>query len=201
MVGDYKQDPDVQLMLKAGEGNLQSFEQLVLKHQKAVLNAAFRYTGNPSVAEELTQDVFVRVFRAAKSYRPEARFSTWLFTIVRNVCMNYKMREGKQDHQMDADNDFVEISQNQENPEERVIRRELEVKIQKAIMSLPETLRMPLILSQFQQMPYEEIAKVLELSVAAVKVRIHRARNALAERLVTPQKSDRKTVTSGLTEG
>jgi RNA polymerase sigma-70 factor, ECF subfamily len=201
MVGDYKQDPDVQLMLKAAEGNLQSFEELVLKHQKAVLNAAYRYTGNPSVAEELTQDVFVRVFRAAKSYRPEARFSTWLFTIVRNVCMNYKTREGKQDHQMDADNNLVEISQNQENPEQRAIRRELELKIQKAIMSLPESLRMPLILSQFQQMPYEEIAKALELSVAAVKVRIHRARNALAERLIAFEKPDRKTVTSGSTEG
>jgi len=201
MVGDYKQDPDVQLMLKAAEGNLQSFEELVLKHQKAVLNAAYRYTGNPSVAEELTQDVFVRVFRAAKSYRPEARFSTWLFTIVRNVCMNYKTREGKQDHQMDADNNLVEISQNQENPEQRAIRRELELKIQKAIMSLPESLRMPLILSQFQQMPYEEVAKVLELSVAAVKVRIHRARNALAERLIAFEKPDRKTVTSGSTEG
>jgi RNA polymerase sigma-70 factor (family 1) len=197
MVGDYKQDPDVQLMLKAGEGNLQSFEELVLKHQKAVLNAAFRYTGNPSVAEELTQDVFVRVFRAARSYRPEARFSTWLFTIVRNVCMNYKMREGKQDHQMDPDNDLVAISQGQENPEQRAIRRELEQKIQRAIMSLPETLRLPLILSQFQQMPYEEIAKVLELSVAAVKVRIHRARNALAERLIALQKPASKTVTSG----
>jgi RNA polymerase sigma factor (sigma-70 family) len=197
MVGDYKEDPDVQLMLQAGEGNLQSFEELVLKHQKAVLNAAYRYTGNPSVAEELAQDVFVRVFRAARSYRPEARFSTWLFTIVRNVCMNYKMREGKQDHQMDPDNDLVVISQGQENPEQRAIRRELEQKIQRAIMSLPETLRLPLILSQFQQMPYEEIAKVLELSVAAVKVRIHRARNALAERLIALQKPASKTVTSG----
>jgi RNA polymerase sigma-70 factor, ECF subfamily len=197
MVGDYQQDPDVQLMLKAGEGNLQSFEELVLKHQKAVLNAAYRYTGNPSVAEELTQDVFVRVFRAARSYRPEARFSTWLFTIVRNVCMNYKTREGKQDHQMDPENDLAAISQNQENPEQRAIRRELEKKIQRAIMSLPETLRLPLILSQFQQMPYEEIAKVLELSVAAVKVRIHRARNVLAERLIASQKPASKTVTSG----
>lgn len=68
-------------------------------------------------------------------------------------------------------------------------------------MSLPETLRLPLILSQFQQMPYEEIAKVLELSVAAVKVRIHRARNALAERLIASQKPAGKTVTSGWTEG
>lgn len=197
MAGDYKQDPDVQLMLKAGRGNLQSFEELVLKHQKAVLNAAYRYTGNPSVAEELSQEVFIRVYRAASSYRPEARFSTWLFTIVRNVCSNYRMREGKQDYQMDHDADLPSISQSQENPEQRAMRRELEHKIQEAILSLPETLRLPLILSQFQQMPYEEIARVLGLSVAAVKVRIHRARHALAERLLEPQKPARKTVTSG----
>ncbi len=197
MAGDYKQDPDVQLMLKAGRGNHQSFEELVLKHQKAVLNAAYRYTGNPSVAEELAQEVFVRVYRAASSYRPEARFSTWLFTIVRNVCSNYRMREGKRDYQMDPDADLPSISQSQENPEQRAMRRELEHKIQEAILSLPETLRLPLILSQFQQMPYEEIARVLELSVAAVKVRVHRARRALAERLVEPRKPARKTVTSG----
>ena len=70
----------------------------------------------------------MRVFRAAPSYRPEARFSTWLFTIVRNVCSNYRMREGKQDHQIDPDNDLAAISQGQENPEQRVIRRELEQK-------------------------------------------------------------------------
>ncbi|HSE41660.1 MAG TPA: sigma-70 family RNA polymerase sigma factor, partial [Acidobacteriota bacterium] len=168
MAGDHKQDPDVQLMLKAGAGDLQSFESLVVKHQKSVLNAAYRYTGNPSVAEELAQDVFVRVFRAAPTYKPEARFSTWLFTIVRNVCSNYRMRQGKHDHQMDAESDLYALSQNDENPEEAAIRNELESKIQKAVLALPESLRMPLILSQFQQMSYEEIANVLELSVAAV---------------------------------
>ncbi len=196
MAGDHKQDPDVQLMLKAGTGDLQAFETLVLKHQKSVLNAAFRYTGNPSVAEELTQDIFVRVFRAAPTYRPEARFSTWLFTIVRNVCSNYRMREGKQDHQIDAEADLPSMSQDQENPEEKAIRHELESKIQKAVLALPESLRLPLILSQFQQMPYEEIAQVLELSVAAVKVRIFRARQALAEKLLGTQTANPRSVTS-----
>jgi RNA polymerase sigma-70 factor (ECF subfamily) len=201
MAGDHQQDPDVQLMLKAGKGDLQAFETLVLKHQKPVLNAAYRYTGNPSVAEELAQDVFVRVFRAAPSYRPEARFSTWLFTIVRNVCSNYRMREGKHDQQIDAEADLPSMSQDQENPEERAIRNELECKIQKAILALPESLRMPLILSQFQQLPYEEIARILELSVSAVKVRIFRARQALAEKLLNAQDHARKSVTSSLSEG
>ncbi len=195
MAGDYKQDPDVQLMLNAGVGDLQSFEKLVLKHQKSVLNAAYRYTGNPSVAEELAQDVFVRVFRAASSYKPEARFSTWLFTIVRNVCSNYRAREGKQDHQIDAEADLPSIAQDDENPEQTAIRREFECKIQKAILALPESLRMPLILSQFQQMPYEEIAGILELSVAAVKVRIFRARQALAEMLLETQPTMHRRVT------
>src|SRR5512145_1795205 len=196
MSGDHKQDPDVQLMLKAGAGDLQSFESLVVKHQKSVLNAAYRYTGNPSVAEELAQDVFVRVFRAAPTYKPEARFSTWLFTIVRNVFSNYRMRQGKQDHQMDAESDLYALSQNDENPEEAAIRNELESKIQKAVLALPESLRMPLILSQFQQMSYEEIANVLELSVAAVKVRIFRARQALAEKLLGSKNTVSKGVTS-----
>jgi RNA polymerase sigma-70 factor (ECF subfamily) len=195
MAGDHKQDPDVQLMLKAGAGDLNCFEQLVLKHQKSVLNAAYRYTGNPSVAEELAQDVFVRVFRAAATYKPEARFSTWLFTIVRNVCSNYRMRQGKQDHQMDAELDLSAISQNDENPEEAAMRNELESRIQKAILALPETLRLPLILSQFQQMSYEEIANVLELSVAAVKVRIFRARQVLAEKLFRGRTTSRTSVT------
>jgi RNA polymerase sigma-70 factor, ECF subfamily len=196
MAGDHKQDPDVQLMLKAGTGDLHAFETLVLKHQKSVLNAAYRYTGNPSVAEELAQDVFVRVFRAANSYRPEARFSTWLFTIVRNVCSNYRMREGKQDHQIDTGADLPSISNDEENPEEKAIRHELEFKIQKEILALPESLRMPLILSQFQQLPYEEIAQILDLTVSAVKVRIFRARQALAEKLLDTQDAPRKSVTS-----
>jgi RNA polymerase sigma-70 factor (ECF subfamily) len=196
MAGDHKQDPDVQLMLKAGAGDLHSFEMLVIKYQKSVLNAAYRYTGNPSVAEELAQDVFVRVFRAAPTYKPEARFSTWLFTIVRNVCSNYRTREGKQDHQVDADADLPSIAKDDENPEQAAIRHELECKIQNAVLALPESLRLPLILSQFQQMPYEEIATVLDLSVAAIKVRIFRARQALAEKLLGAENAVRKGVTS-----
>jgi RNA polymerase sigma-70 factor (ECF subfamily) len=177
------QDPDVVLMLRVADGDRSAFENLVLKYQKAILNTAFRFTGNPAVAEELAQDVFVRVYRAASGYRPEARFSTWLFTIVRNVCMNYRSREGKYDLQMDSELKQEMAAVDQPDPEESLIRIERRRKVRDAVKSLPETLRLPLILHQFQHLSYEEVAEVLEVSLAAVKVRIHRARIALVDEL------------------
>jgi RNA polymerase sigma-70 factor (family 1) len=179
----FVQDPDVGLMQRVAKEDRAAFEELVLKYQRKVINTIYRYTGNPGVAEELAQDVFVRVFRAAKKYRPEARFSTWLFTIVRNVCANYRTREGKYDRQMDSEASPQLAGPAQQNPEADYLRKEVQQKIQQAIAELPESLRMPLILNHFSQMQYEEIARVLNLSLAAVKVRIHRARMALVEKL------------------
>src|SRR5262249_25624904 len=170
-------------MQRVAKEDRAAFEELVLKYQKKVINTIYRYTGNPGVAEELTQDVFVRVYRAAKNYRPEARFSTWLFTIVRNVCANYRTREGKYDRQMDSEAGPQLAGPAQHNPESDYQRKEVQQKIQQAIAELPESLRMPLVLNHFSQMQYEEIARVLNLSLAAVKVRIHRARLALVEKL------------------
>jgi len=179
----FEQDPDVGLMQRVAKEDRAAFEELVLKYQKKVINTIYRYTGNPGVAEELAQDVFVRVFRAAKKYRPEARFSTWLFTIVRNVCANYRTREGKHDRQMDSEASPLLAGPAQQNPESDYQRKEVQQKIQQAIAELPESLRMPLVLNHFSQMQYDEIARVLDLSLAAVKVRIHRARMALVEKL------------------
>lgn len=176
-------DPDAQLMLRAGKGDRSAFETLVLKYQKSVLNTAYRYTANPSVAEELAQDIFVRVFRAASTYKPEARFSTWLFTIVRNVCFNYRSREGKYDDQLDSDLHRHLPQTRAGNPEEELVRSERDRKIRAAVHALPEALRLPLILYQFDHLSYEEIAEILKTSLAAVKVRIHRARMALIEPL------------------
>lgn len=183
MSQDYQADPDVALMMRVARGDRAAFEQLVIKYQKAVINTAYRYTGNPSAAEELAQDVFLRVFRAASTYKPDARFSTWLFTIVRNVCSNFRTREGKQDHQTDSEEEAVFVAEKAEDPQSRVLRRERELKIRRAVEKLPDSLKLPLILHQFQQMPYEEIAQILDITLAAVKVRIHRARQALIEEL------------------
>lgn len=178
-----EQDPDVELMRRVSRGDRPAFEELVVRHQRKVINFIYRYTGNPSVSEELAQDVFVRVYRAAESYKPEAKFSTWLFTIVRNICANYRTRQGKHDQQMDSETEPLRLESPGTSPEAEMLRKEMRAKIQAAIQELPETLRVPLILNYFNQMQYDEIARTLDLSLAAVKVRIHRARLALAEKL------------------
>jgi RNA polymerase sigma-70 factor (ECF subfamily) len=176
------EDPDVALMLRVGQGDRVAFEHLLSKYQKMVIQTAFRYVGNPSVAEELAQDIFVRVFRAAPTYRPEARFTTWLFTIVRNVCANYRSRQGRYDGQMDSEID-PSIAIEQFSPEDDIVREETKIKVRKAVAALPETLRSALILHQFNHLSYDEIAKILNISLSAVKVRIHRARLTLMEEL------------------
>jgi RNA polymerase sigma-70 factor, ECF subfamily len=183
MTQNYQADPDVALMMRVAAGDRSAFEQLVIKYQKSVINTAYRYTGNPAAAEELAQDVFLRVFRAAPTYKPDARFSTWLFTIVRNICANFRSRQGKQDQQTDPEEEASFVSERTENPEGRMLRQERERKIRKAVQKLPESLRLPLILHQFQQVRYEEIAEIMGISLAAVKVRIHRARQALIDEL------------------
>lgn len=177
------QDPDVALMLQVRAGDREAFESLVVKHQKSVINAAFRYTGNPSVAEDLAQEAFLRVYRAAANYEPEARFTTWLFTIVRNICSNYRTREGSHDLDMETEEEW-KLPASESNPESEAMREQLKRRVQKAVADLPESLRLPLILSHYQQMGYDEIAKTLDLSLSAVKVRIHRAKNLLLEKLM-----------------
>lgn len=183
-------DPDAEQMAKAAAGDLHAFEDLVIKYQKAVLNTAYRYTGNRAIAEELAQDVFIRAFRASSNYRPEARFTTWLFTIVRNVCLNYKARKGKHDWQMDGEDQLASLIHSDKTPEAEILQREIDLRVRNAVAELPESLRLPLILSQFEQMEYEEVAAVLDITVGAVKVRVYRARQALAEKLLPATKAD-----------
>jgi RNA polymerase sigma factor (sigma-70 family) len=177
------QDPDVALMLRVRAGDREAFESLVVKHQKSVINAAFRYTGNPSVAEDLAQEVFLRVYRAAANYQPEARFTTWLFTIVRNICSNYLTREGSHDLDMETEDEW-KLPASESNPESEAIREQLKRKVQKAVADLPESLRFPLILSHYHHLGYGEIAEALDLTISAVKVRIHRAKNLLLVKLM-----------------
>jgi RNA polymerase sigma-70 factor (ECF subfamily) len=194
-MNDFSADPDIGLILRAGKGDRKAFEEIVVKYQKSILNTAYRYTGNPSVAEDLAQEVFVRVFRAAPAFKPTARFSTWLFTIVRNICSNYRQREGRFDHQTSTDLDLNLTPTHQESPETLLIRQERARTVQKAIHCLPSSLKMPLILNQFNQMSYEEIAKVMKISLTAVKVRIHRAKQSLAERLLLSVEKHEETAT------
>jgi len=189
MAGDF--DADAALMLRVREGDLEAFEALVEKHKQAIHNFVSRTIGDPTEAEDLTQNVFVQAYKSAARYKAEARFTTWLFTIARNLCLNEIRRRTR--HPLDS----IESSQSEEEstavrqyadtsalpPSELALREELESKIEEAILALPEKQRMALLMCREQELSYEDIAAVLGCSLSATKSLIHRARETLKAQL------------------
>lgn len=177
----------VALMLRVKEGDDAAFEELVEIHQNSVIGTVAKMLGNPSEAEDIAQQVFVRVWKSASRYQPQAKFTTWLFTITRNLVFNevrrrkrkpaVSMEEREEDfHLMEADRSTI-------SPDDSVLQTELEEAIDSAISNLPEKQRMAVVLRRYEEMPYEDIGKVLELTVPAVKSLLFRARTQLKEDL------------------
>ncbi len=179
---------DVALMLRAKSGDLEAFETLVTRHQHSVVGTAAKILGGAADAEDIAQQVFVRVWKHAARYEPSAKFTTWLMTITRNLVFNeLRRRRRTQQVSMDADegdtmrHQFVD--EQAAAPSEEMLDAELQEAIDAAIASLPETQRLAIVLRRYEGMPYEEIAGVLKTSVPAVKSILFRARAELKARL------------------
>lgn len=182
---------DVALMRAIGIGDHKSeaaFTRLITKHQRAVVGTIGKMTNFSADTEDLSQQVFLRIWKAAPKYQPTAKFTTFLFTIARNLVFNYTKKksrthehslEGQEDewHQQLADPTLST------QPDQRLEQSELRSAIDAAIQSLPEKQRLAVVLRRYEKMPYEEIAATLELSVSAVKSQLFRARTALREQL------------------
>ena len=178
---------DILLMERIGAGDHRAFRELVERHQNAVVGTVAKMLGNASEAEDIAQQVFLRVWRHAKRYRPDAKFTTYLFTITRNLVFNESRRK-KRRNEVSADereeNSHVLIPADpNRQPDSELLQEELRQAVDKAIASLPEPQRMAVVLRRYEQMPYEEIARVLDVSVSAVKSLLFRARTALREAL------------------
>lgn len=178
---------DFALMERIGAGDHDAFRELVEKHQNAVIGTVAKMLGNPSEAEDIAQQVFLRIWRNAKRYRPDAKFTTYLFTITRNLVFNETRRKSRKkevssDEREETSNLLVEASPDRQ-PDAELLQAELQQAVDDAIASLPETQRMAVVLRRYEQLSYEEIADVLELSVSAVKSLLFRARSALREAL------------------
>ena len=174
---------DILLMERIGAGDHRAFRELVERHQNAVVGTVAKMLGNASEAEDIAQQVFLRVWRHAKRYRPDAKFTTYLFTITRNLVFNESRRK-KRRNEVSADereeNSHVLIPADPtRQPDSELLQEELRQAVDKAIASLPEPQRMAVVLRRYEQMPYEEIARVLDVSVSAVKSLLFRARAAL----------------------
>lgn len=182
---------DTELMIRVRDGDRDAFRQLVERHQSAIINFCFRSVGDSWEAEDIAQKVFVQVFRSASRYKPTAKFSTWLYTIARNTTLNELRR--RQRHKLDSMDELAGESgdshgrqfadQRAESPATEIQRRELEDKVAEAIRSLPENQRTAISLLRYQEMSYEEIAKVVGCSVSATKSLLFRARESLKAKL------------------
>lgn len=174
-------------MLRARQGDGGAFTELVEKYKQPVLNLAFRTLRDLTEAEDLAQNVFVQVWKAAPRYEPTAKFSTWLFTIARNLCLNEIRRRSRHPAESldqtrdDADDQpLYQVEDKRVAPAtEELLRGELVEKVDAALAGLPENQRTALLLCRQEDLSYEEIAAVLGCSLSATKSLIHRARETL----------------------
>jgi RNA polymerase sigma-70 factor (ECF subfamily) len=175
---------DVDLMLAFRAGDEAAFSVLLERHRNAVVNLAYRYLGNRADAEDLAQEVFLRVCRARERWRPDAKFSTWLYRIAANACLN-EVRDRKSRVTTRAvpigregERGFVGPIRDTraESPERAAEREELHARVREAVAALPERQRLALLLNKFHDLGYEELAAALELSVPAAKSLLTRAR-------------------------
>jgi RNA polymerase sigma-70 factor, ECF subfamily len=182
---------DAAIMLRVAEGDEAGFTYLAQKYHRPMIHFLYRMVGNHAVAEELAQEVFLRVYRARSSYRAEARFTTWLYRIATNLAVNYA-RDTKHERsaptvyldQPDEDTGTTpDLADDELSVEERMLRDERMAAIRKHVLALPERQRMAVLMHKYQGMDYRQIGEVLKLSESATKSLLFRAYQTLREKL------------------
>ena len=168
-------------------GDLEAFQALVEAHQARVVGTVAKMLGDDTDSEDIAQQVFLRVWNSAARYEPHAKFTTWLFTIARNLVFN-ELRRRKRHPSVPLEREqeehaFQAEDTRMKSPAAVMLDTEMQSAIQKAIDGLPEVQRMAVVLRRYQDVSYEEIAEILKLSVPAVKSVLFRARTELRERL------------------
>ena len=189
--GDLDPASDAAVMLRAAAGDEAAFDFLVRKYHRAMIHFLFRMVHNQEVAEELAQEVFLRVYRSRESYRAEAKFTTWLYRIATNLAVNHtrdtRHERSAQTVYLDAPDEETgttqEIAGTDPGAEQRLLRDEKMKAIKKHVMALPERQRMAVLMHKYQEMDYREIGEVLKLSESATKSLLFRAYQTLRESL------------------
>ncbi len=183
---------DVQLMLDVKAGDTTSFELLLCKYRKPVINFLYRMVRDQAAAEDLAQEVFLRVYRARREYAPNAKFTTWLFRIATNLALNavrdtrYQQLEISLDQPARgerADQPGISIPDRRPGIEEALMERDRAAYIRRAIETLPEKQRAAVLLHKYQELDYDEIAKILQCSESALKSLLFRAYETLRVQL------------------
>lgn len=171
---------DYELVKECLEGETDSFSQLVLRYKKLVYSVAFKFARDGEEAEDLSQEIFIKLFRSLGRYNPQFKFSTWTVKVATNICLDFVRKKRLNSISMD---EFENIAVNDNSPEDMVLEKERVLIVREAIASLPEIYRTPIVLYHHKGMSYKEIAAVLNKPISIVKNRIFRARLTLKESL------------------
>lgn len=188
---DFAQLDDAAIMLQLRDGNMAGFDYLIQKYRKPIIHFMYRMVHNQAVAEELAQEVFLRVYRSRETYRAEARFSTWLYRIATNLGVNHA-RDTRQERtastihldEVDPDTGTTpDVADSTIGAEANMLRNERMNAIRQHVMALPERQRMAVLMHKYEGMDYKQIGEVLKLSESATKSLLFRAYQTLREKL------------------
>jgi RNA polymerase sigma-70 factor (ECF subfamily) len=169
---------DEQLMIAVSKGNVEAFEQIVVRYQRLAWRIAYRYIGNYSDAEEIAQEAFLKILDSAKSYRPSAKFSTYLYKVVANMCLDHSRKKRPQ-----LADEFPVDKELTETPYSNLQIQERNQAIQLAVESLPARQRLAIILRYYENLSYDQIAAAMDTSVKATERLLARARKKLERSL------------------
>jgi RNA polymerase sigma-70 factor (ECF subfamily) len=189
--GDFSDLTDAEVMMELRSGNMAAFDVLLAKYRKPMVHFMFRMVHNQAVAEELAQEVFLRIYRSRETYRAEAKFSTWLYRIATNLGVNHA-RDTKHERtastvyldEPDSDTGSTpDVADMTPSVETSMLRRERMKAIRQCVLELPERQKMAVLMHKYEEMDYRQIGEVLKLSESATKSLLFRAYQTLREKL------------------
>jgi len=190
-----------ELIHRAKQGDMLAFEELILQHEKIVYNLALRMMNHSEDAKDISQEVFLKAYRSLSNFDERSAFSTWLYRITHNTCIDeMRRRKGKQSYSLEEELENEEgsmqrqIADEGDTPEESLLREEQKSEILQALDTLTEEHKMAIILRDVKGLSYEEIAEIQELSLGTVKSRISRARNQLKTEILKIRERNDETV-------
>jgi RNA polymerase sigma-70 factor (ECF subfamily) len=184
-----QQHNDQQLVARVQKGDRRAFDLLVIKYQHRILSLVGRYISDYAEAQDVTQEAFVKAYRALPNFRGESQFYTWMYRIAVNTAKNYLVSRGRRTPTRDIDIDDAEIFSEEANlkdvatPDALIARDQLQKVVFDAIEALPEELRMAVTLRELDGLSYEEIAEVMDCPIGTVRSRIFRAREAIEKKM------------------
>jgi RNA polymerase sigma-70 factor (ECF subfamily) len=187
---NHSEDLDQSLVLRVQQGDKSAFDLLVLKYQHRIMHLVNRYVKDPSEAQDVAQDTFIKAYRALADFRGESAFYTWLYRIAINTAKNYLLSRSRRhfDNEIDVqDAEQVENAaqlKDMDTPENLLMNEQIVKVIKEAIEKLPEEMRIAITLREFEGMSYEEIAEAMDCPIGTVRSRIFRAREAIDEKLL-----------------